>query len=81
VFGRTRVARYVAAFAARFWAGVQVDRIEANGRSSVLVTRDGRPAAWLTVSGTTDVMDRIYWVMNPAKLEHIAAAVRTRDTR
>jgi RNA polymerase sigma-70 factor (ECF subfamily) len=81
VFGRTRVARYVAAFATRFWAGVQVEWVDANGRPSVLVTRDGVPVAWLTVSGTGDGIDRIYWVLNPAKLERIAAAVRARTSR
>jgi RNA polymerase sigma-70 factor (ECF subfamily) len=79
VFGRTRVAKYVAAFATRFWAGVRVDWVDANGRSSVLITRDGVPAAWLTVSGTGDGIDRIYWVMNPAKLERITAEVRARS--
>ena len=81
VFGRTRVAKYVAAFATRFWTGVRVDWVDANGRPSVLVTRDGVPAAWLTISGTGDGIDRIYWVMNPAKLERIAAAVRASNTQ
>jgi RNA polymerase sigma-70 factor, ECF subfamily len=76
VFGRTRVAKYVTAFATRFWVGVRVDLVDANGRSSLLVTRDGVPTAWLTVRGTGDGIDRIYWVMNPAKLERIATAVR-----
>ncbi|WP_345607009.1 RNA polymerase sigma-70 factor [Pseudonocardia adelaidensis] len=76
VFGRVRVAKYVAAFATRFWADVRVDWIDANGRSSVLVSRHGAPVAWLTVSGTGDAIDRIHWVMNPVKLERIAAAVR-----
>jgi RNA polymerase sigma-70 factor (ECF subfamily) len=76
VLGRTRVAKYVAAFAARFWEGVRVHRVEANGRPSVLVVRDGVPAAWMTVTGTGDGIDRIYWVMNPAKLERIGAAAR-----
>ena len=32
---------------------------------------------WLTVSGSEDGgIDRIYWALNPAKLERIAAAVR-----
>jgi RNA polymerase sigma-70 factor (ECF subfamily) len=81
VFGRTRVAKYVAAFAVRFWAGVRVDWVDANGRPSVLVTRDDLPVAWLTVSGNGDGIDRIYWVMNPAKLERIATAVRARTAR
>ena len=79
VFGRTRVARYVAAFADRFWAGVRIDWVDANGQPSVLVTRDGAPIAWLTVSATDDAIDRLYWVLNPAKLQTIADAVRARD--
>lgn len=76
VLGRTRVARYVAAFAERFWAGTNIDWIDANGRASVLVTRDDVPVAWLSVGGSRDQIDRIFWVMNPAKLGHIAGAVR-----
>lgn len=79
VFGRTRVARYLTAFANRFWAGVRTDWIDANGGPSVLVTRDGRPVAWLTVSAQGDHIDRIFWVLNPAKLDHIGAAARGRD--
>jgi RNA polymerase sigma-70 factor (ECF subfamily) len=75
VFGRTRVAKFIAAFASRFWAGVQVDWVEANGQPSVLVTRDGTAVVWLTVSSSDEGIDRIYWVMNPSKLRHVASAV------
>jgi RNA polymerase sigma-70 factor (ECF subfamily) len=76
VFGRTRVAKYVAAFAPRFWPGTRVDWIDANGRSSALVSRDGEPAALLTVSGTGSGIDRVHWVLHPGKLRRIAQAVR-----
>jgi RNA polymerase sigma-70 factor (ECF subfamily) len=76
VFGRVRVARYLAAFAPRFWPGTRVDWIESNGRASVLVTRAGVPVAWLTVNATDEGIDRVYWVMNPSKLERIAASAR-----
>ena len=56
---------------------VTVDRIDANGRSSVLVLRDAPPVAWLTVSATGgEGIDRIHCVLNPAKLTRIAAAVQ-----
>ncbi|WP_232668748.1 RNA polymerase sigma-70 factor [Pseudonocardia sp. TRM90224] len=75
VEGRDRVARYVAGFVDRqFWTGVQVEPVQANGRSSVLVTRDGVPDAWLTVSATEDGIDGLYWVLAPEKLTHIAGA-------
>jgi RNA polymerase sigma-70 factor (ECF subfamily) len=78
VFGRTRVAKYVAAFATRFWSGVRVDWVDANGGPSVLISRNGSVVAWLTVSGTADGIERIYWVLNPEKLQRIAAAGRTK---
>lgn len=79
VFGRTRVARFVAGFADRFWADVRVAWVEANGGPAVLVTLDGAPRAVLMVSGTGEGIDRIYWVMNPAKLAHIAARATVED--
>lgn len=39
VSGRNRVARFVAAVASHFWAGVTLDWIETNGQSSVLIRR------------------------------------------
>lgn len=80
VFGRTRVAKFVASFAARFWADVRVDWVEANGGPSVLVTRYGEAVAWLTATATADGIDHLYWVMHPAKLAHISAAVSARGT-
>jgi RNA polymerase sigma-70 factor (ECF subfamily) len=71
VFGRVRVAKFISAFAPRFWSPMRVESIEANGQPSVLVTRDGAAAVWLTVSSSEEGIDRIYWVMNPAKLERV----------
>lgn len=76
VFGQIRVAKYVAAFASHFWSGVTIDWVDANGRSSVLISRNGTAVAWLTVSASAEeAIDRIYWVLNPEKLGRIAAAV------
>ncbi|MEU1205331.1 RNA polymerase sigma-70 factor [Nocardia sp. NPDC005825] len=76
VVGRTRVARYVAAFASHFWTGATIDRVDANGRASVLLSRDGSPFAWLTVGAADSAhIDRIYWMLNPDKLGRLAASV------
>ncbi|WP_280370199.1 RNA polymerase sigma-70 factor [Nocardia wallacei] len=82
VVGRTRVARYVAAFASHFWTGVTLDWVEANGRASVLISRDGAAVAWVTVGAAdSEHIDRVYWVLNPDKLGRLAEAVgRTEDS-
>ena len=73
VVGRTRVAGYVAAFASHFWTGVTLDRVEANGRASVLISRDGSAVAWVTVGAAdSEHIDRVYWVLNPDKLGRLA---------
>ncbi|GAA3952528.1 RNA polymerase sigma-70 factor [Actinomadura viridis] len=74
VAGRVRVARYVAAFATRFWAGTSLTWVEANGQASVLVSRDGVVTALVTVGATAEGIDRLMWVMNPDKLSGISPA-------
>jgi RNA polymerase sigma-70 factor (ECF subfamily) len=68
VAGRSRVARVVAAFAPRFWSGTTITWVEANGRPAVLVSRDGTVVALLAISASEEGVDRLLWVMNPAKL-------------
>lgn len=73
VVGRTRVAKYVAAFASYFWTGVTVDWVDANGLASVLISRNGTAVAWLAVeSADSEHIDRIYWMLNPDKLGRLA---------
>ncbi|GGS99657.1 hypothetical protein GCM10010254_19720 [Streptomyces chromofuscus] len=43
-------------------------RVEANGRPAVLVSSGGEPVALLSVDVSTEGIDRLMWVMNPAKL-------------
>ncbi|MEV4410799.1 RNA polymerase sigma-70 factor [Catellatospora sp. NPDC049609] len=74
VQGRTTVAKFVAAFAPTFWTGAELSWIEANGRASVLASREGEPFVLVTVSATGQGIDQVMWVMNPAKLARIAAA-------
>ncbi len=74
VVGRERVAQVVAAFASRFWTGLEVTPVQANGRPAVLLTRDDVAVALLTVSASDQGIERLLWVMNPAKLGAIAGA-------
>ncbi|TDD08412.1 RNA polymerase sigma-70 factor [Nonomuraea deserti] len=73
VVGRRRVARYVHAFAGTFWDGVTVEPVEANGHASVRLSHEGRVVAVVTVSVTSDGIDRVLWMMNPSKLAAMAA--------
>ncbi|WP_107101415.1 RNA polymerase sigma-70 factor [Peterkaempfera griseoplana] len=73
VVGRHRVAKYVHGFADRFWVGVTVEPVEANGRAAVRLSRDGEVFAVVTVGVSADGIDRVMWVMNPSKLTAMAA--------
>ncbi|MFE0453666.1 RNA polymerase sigma-70 factor [Streptomyces sp. NPDC058914] len=68
VAGRTHVSKYLVAFAPRFWPQADVRWVEANGRPAVLVSADGQAVALLSVDVSVRGIERIMWVMNPAKL-------------
>lgn len=69
---RTRevVAKYVHAFADRFWAGA-VRIVEANGGPAAVLVRDGAIVAFITLDVTADGIRRLQWVLNPQKLERL----------
>lgn len=75
VAGRTRVARYLAAFAPRFWPPTRVRWVEANGGPAVLVTVDGTAVALLSADVSARGIERLLWVLNPDKLARYAASV------
>ena len=73
VVGRNRVAKFVRAFADRFWADTTVTPVHANGQSAVVVSRDGVVCAAITVEVSDALIDTVLWQMNPAKLSGFAA--------
>ncbi|MFF8997457.1 RNA polymerase sigma-70 factor [Streptomyces achromogenes] len=75
VIGRPHVSRYLVAFAPRFWPQAEIRWVEANGRPAVLVSSGGQAVALLTAEISTDGIDRLMWVMNPAKLEPYVASL------
>lgn len=75
VVGRAHVSKYLVAFAPRFWTGADVRWVEANGFPAVLVTTDGDPLALLAVEVSAEGIERILWVMNPAKLSPYVASL------
>ncbi|WP_243740623.1 RNA polymerase sigma-70 factor [Streptomyces sp. 8K308] len=68
VLGRPRVSRYLVAFAPRFWPPASIRWVEANARPAVLVSHGETPVALLSVDASAQGIDRIMWMMNPAKL-------------
>ncbi|BCL32377.1 RNA polymerase sigma-70 factor [Streptomyces aurantiacus] len=75
VVGLPHVSRYLVAFAPRFWPEADIRWVEANGRPAVLVRSGGNAVALLTVDVSAEGIDRIMWVMNPAKLAPYMASL------
>jgi RNA polymerase sigma-70 factor (ECF subfamily) len=71
VQGRETVARFIHAFADRFWAGATVRPVEVNGQPAVSVVRDGAVVAVTTITLVAGRIDQILWIMNPEKLARI----------
>jgi RNA polymerase sigma-70 factor (ECF subfamily) len=76
IVGRDRVARLLAGVSGWFWADATVTPVQANGRSAMLLERDGAAFALLTIDASADGIDRVLWVMTPEKLAAFARAVR-----
>ncbi|MFB7500617.1 RNA polymerase sigma-70 factor [Streptomyces sp. NPDC056161] len=75
VVGRLRVAKYLAAFAPRFWPQADIRWVEANGRQSALVSVGEEAVALLCIDASAEGIDRIMWMMNPSKLRPYAASL------
>jgi RNA polymerase sigma-70 factor (TIGR02957 family) len=68
VVGADRVARYIAAFGAWFWDGLEVSFVSTNGRATAVLRRDGAVFGALTIGASAAGIEHILWVMNPDKL-------------
>ncbi|MEU3188574.1 RNA polymerase sigma-70 factor [Streptomyces sp. NPDC006923] len=75
VVGRPHVSKYLAAFAPRFWPQADIRWVEANGRPAVLVSAEGNAVALLSAEVSARGIERIMWVMNPAKLAPYVASL------
>jgi hypothetical protein len=74
VSGRERVAKFISSFASHFWKGMTLSWVEANGQASVLLSRDGIPAAFATVDASAEGIDKIMWILRPSKLAVVATS-------
>jgi RNA polymerase sigma-70 factor (ECF subfamily) len=68
ILGRETLVRFLRGVSEWFWDDVEVRAIEANGRESALLLREGKVFAVLTVTVAAATISQIIWVMNPAKL-------------
>ncbi|WP_345543686.1 RNA polymerase sigma-70 factor [Microbacterium jejuense] len=72
VAGRSRVAKFVAAFSSHFWTGKRIDWIEVNGQPAATLTEDGLVTTIVTVTAREDGIHQLLWVMSPDKLANLA---------
>lgn len=77
IAGRERVAKFIAAFASHFWAGVTLTWIQTNGRSSVLISREGTAVTVATIDASARGIEQILWMMRPSKLTGISKPQQT----
>ncbi|MFG2004221.1 sigma-70 family RNA polymerase sigma factor [Spirillospora sp. NPDC048911] len=70
--GVTRVTKFVAAYAPRFWPGAELTWVEVNGRAGLLVPRGRADFALLTIEASPEGIHQLMWIINPAKLDAFA---------
>ncbi|MEJ3749442.1 RNA polymerase sigma-70 factor [Actinomycetes bacterium KLBMP 9797] len=73
VVGVVRVAKFMTAIATWFWEGVDLEWVSTNGQTSIVVRHDGAVRCVLTVSASTDGIDRVLWMFNPEKIAAVSA--------
>jgi RNA polymerase sigma-70 factor (TIGR02957 family) len=73
VNGRSRVAKFVAAFSGHFWAGKTIDWVELNGQHAVTLTENGTVTTALTMTVGDDGIQQLMWMMNPDKLGRVSS--------
>jgi RNA polymerase sigma-70 factor (TIGR02957 family) len=74
VQGKSRVARFVAAFAHHFWEGKQIMWVQINGQAAVALVEEGIVTTVVTAAVAEEGILQLHWVMNPDKLGHVRAA-------
>jgi RNA polymerase sigma factor (sigma-70 family) len=75
VVGAERVAR-ISAFAKKFFPGADYGVVEANGRPSLLLVKDGVTVALVSVTVGPDGIDGLYWILAPGKLRAYERSAR-----
>ena len=74
VAGRSRVAKFIAAFSSHFWIGKTIDWVELNGQPAAAIAEGGVVTTVGMISASDDGIRQIHWVMAPEKLGHLTSA-------
>jgi RNA polymerase sigma-70 factor (TIGR02957 family) len=72
VAGRSRVAKFVAAFSSHFWIGKTIDWVELNGQPAATISEEGVVTTVAMITAEDDGIRQIHWIMSPGKLGHVA---------
>ncbi|KAF2413388.1 RNA polymerase subunit sigma-24 [Microbacterium sp. B35-04] len=72
VAGRSRVAKFIAAFSSHFWIGKTIDWVELNGQPAATISEGGVVTTVAMITATDDGIRQIHWIMSPDKLGHVA---------
>ncbi|WAS91407.1 RNA polymerase sigma factor SigJ [Nannocystis punicea] len=75
VSGRTRVARFMAITARKFWPGKTTAWVAVNGRAGVLVSRGDTAVALLMIGASDTGIEQLLWIMSPSKLAAFARSL------
>ncbi|GAB2831804.1 RNA polymerase sigma-70 factor [Microbacterium insulae] len=71
IVGREKVVRFLAGLSQWFWGDVEVEPLDANGRSAVFLRHNDDVFAVLTVTVQAGAISQVLWIMNPAKIAPI----------
>ncbi|MYX34852.1 MULTISPECIES: RNA polymerase sigma-70 factor [unclassified Streptomyces] len=75
IVGRPHVSKTLVAYSPRFWPEREIRWVEANGRPAALVTCHGAAVALVTADVSERGIERIMWVVSPAKLAGYVATL------
>lgn len=74
VAGRSRVAKFIAAFSSHFWIGKTIDWVELNGRPAATISDADGVMTTCALTMSDEGIIQVLWTMSPDKLGHAAPA-------
>jgi RNA polymerase sigma-70 factor (ECF subfamily) len=72
VVGVSRVSKFLNAISTWFWDGLDVQWASTNGQTSAVLRRDGIVRGVLTVTASTEGIDKVMWMFNPEKITAVS---------